>query len=40
VERKREYLEWVGKVVQGCRGVNPGLEKAFDELLANGSALE
>jgi len=40
VERKREYLEWAGKVVQGCRGVNPGLEKVFDELLANGSALE
>jgi GTP diphosphokinase / guanosine-3',5'-bis(diphosphate) 3'-diphosphatase len=40
VERKREYLEWAGKVVEGCRGVNSGLEKVFDELLAKGSTLE
>jgi len=35
-ERKREYLEWATKVVNGCRGVNPGLDKVFDEALAEG----
>ena len=31
--RKRQYFEWSGKVVQGCRNVNPILDKAFDEIL-------
>ena len=34
LERRQEYLEWAGKVVDGCRGVNPELEKVFDEARA------
>jgi guanosine-3',5'-bis(diphosphate) 3'-pyrophosphohydrolase len=33
VDRRREYLEWTRAVVAGCRGVNDGLERAFDELV-------
>lgn len=29
--RKRQYVEWSEKVVAGCRGVNPALDKAFDD---------
>lgn len=29
-ERIREYIDWAGKVVAGCRGVNSFLEKEFD----------
>jgi (p)ppGpp synthase/HD superfamily hydrolase len=29
--RKREYFRWAARVVDGCRGVNPRLEAAFDE---------
>ena len=32
--RRAEYLEWASQVVAGCRGVNPGLERYFDECLA------
>ncbi|MEM1179951.1 MAG: HD domain-containing protein [Acidobacteriota bacterium] len=32
--RKREYLEWSGRVVDGVRGIHPGLEARFDALLA------
>ena len=32
-DRKREYLAWARSVVEGCRGVNPGLESAFDAAL-------
>lgn len=32
--RRREYLEWSQAVVAGCRGVNPALERHFDECLA------
>ena len=32
-KRKREYLEWADKVVAGCRGVNQGLDRWFDEVL-------
>jgi (p)ppGpp synthase/HD superfamily hydrolase len=28
--RQREYLEWSARVVAGCRGVNPWLERQFD----------
>ena len=28
--RKREYFEWAKRVVDGLRGVHPGLERAFD----------
>jgi len=38
-ERKREYLEWATKVVNGCRGVNPGLDKVFDSALAAGDTI-
>ena len=31
VERKREYFDWAKSVVDGLRGVNPGLEHIFDE---------
>lgn len=33
-ERRREYLKWAERVIAGCRGVNPGLEQLFDEVLA------
>lgn len=29
-KRKREYFEWAKRVVDGLRGVNPALERAFD----------
>ncbi len=29
--RKREYCEWAKQVVDGLRGIHPGLEKKFDE---------
>jgi guanosine-3',5'-bis(diphosphate) 3'-pyrophosphohydrolase len=32
-KRKREYLERAYKVVEGCRGVNQGLDRWFDEVL-------
>lgn len=32
--RKHAYLEWAEAVAAGCRGVNPALERAFDEALA------
>ncbi len=31
VERKREYFDWAKSVVEGLRGVHPGLEHLFDE---------
>ena len=37
-QRKREYFEWAGQVAQGCRGVNPTLERWFDEARAKGIA--
>jgi GTP diphosphokinase / guanosine-3',5'-bis(diphosphate) 3'-diphosphatase len=30
VERKREYFDWAKSVVDGLRGVHPGLEAVFD----------
>lgn len=30
LDRQREYLEWAARVVAGCRGVNPWLERQFD----------
>jgi guanosine-3',5'-bis(diphosphate) 3'-pyrophosphohydrolase len=32
--RRMEYLDWTERVVAGCRGVNPGLEARYDEVLA------
>lgn len=31
VDRKIEYLDWAVRVVKGCRGVNPALDKLFDQ---------
>lgn len=32
--RKVQYLDWATKVISGCRGVNPELERLFDEEMA------
>ena len=31
LRRRREYFDWAKKVVDGLRGVHPGLESIFDE---------
>jgi (p)ppGpp synthase/HD superfamily hydrolase len=36
LERKKEYLQWAAKVVEGCRGSNANLEPRFDEVLREG----
>jgi len=36
LERRKEYLDWAEKVVDGLRGSNPVLEKRFDEVLLEG----
>ena len=33
-ERRLAYLDWAAAVANACRGVNPGLEAAFDAALA------
>jgi guanosine-3',5'-bis(diphosphate) 3'-pyrophosphohydrolase len=35
LQRRRDYLTWAEQVVEGCRGVNPGLDAAFDGALAH-----
>jgi guanosine-3',5'-bis(diphosphate) 3'-pyrophosphohydrolase len=35
-ERRREYLQWAKKVVEGCRGSNTSLERRFDEVFQEG----
>jgi guanosine-3',5'-bis(diphosphate) 3'-pyrophosphohydrolase len=35
-QRRTEYLDWSQKVVNGCRGVNLGLEQAFDAAIKRG----
>ncbi|MCE9508040.1 MAG: HD domain-containing protein [Alphaproteobacteria bacterium] len=35
-ERKREYFIWAKAVVDGCRGLNQGLEDGFDTLYKRG----
>jgi len=32
-QRRREYLEWARRVVDGCLGVNEALEHRFDEVI-------
>lgn len=32
-DRKRAYFDWAARVVNGLRGVHPGLERTFDDLL-------
>ena len=34
LSRRKEYLDWTEQVIAGLRGVNPALEKHYDELLA------
>jgi (p)ppGpp synthase/HD superfamily hydrolase len=34
LERRRNYFEWTAEVIKGCRGVNAGLERRYDEVLA------
>ena len=36
LDRRRDYLDWAERVVEGCRGVNEALELRFDEALAAG----
>jgi (p)ppGpp synthase/HD superfamily hydrolase len=36
VERRRDYLNWTRKVVAGCRGCNPSLERLYDDTLRRG----
>ena len=33
LQRRREYVQWGENVVAGLRGVNPGLEAVFDEVV-------
>ncbi len=33
LQRRREYLTWIEKVVAGCRDVNPKLDQAFDQAI-------
>lgn len=37
-KRRREYVEWGERVVDGLRGANARLEKRFDELIAKAAA--
>ena len=39
LQRRRAYLEWARRVVDGCRGTNATLEAEFDRILAEGAAL-
>jgi len=36
LKRKRDYLDWSRRVVEGCRGCNDKLERCFDELYNKG----
>jgi len=36
VQRRREYLDWATRVVEGCAGANAALERKFEEVLAEG----
>ena len=38
LERKREYLDWSKRVIDGLRGHNPDLEAAYDQALAEARA--
>ena len=35
-EERLQYLKWSRAIVDGCRGVSPGLESLFDQLAAEG----
>jgi guanosine-3',5'-bis(diphosphate) 3'-pyrophosphohydrolase len=32
-EQKGEYLSWTERVVAGCRGINPSLDRVYDAAL-------
>jgi guanosine-3',5'-bis(diphosphate) 3'-pyrophosphohydrolase len=32
VERKQEYFDWAARVIDGLRGIHPGLEALFDQI--------
>jgi hypothetical protein len=34
VERRAAYVTWAERVVAGCRGSHPGLERLFDETVS------
>jgi guanosine-3',5'-bis(diphosphate) 3'-pyrophosphohydrolase len=36
LKRKQDYLDWSGRVVDGCRGCNEKLERCFDDLCKQG----
>jgi guanosine-3',5'-bis(diphosphate) 3'-pyrophosphohydrolase len=38
IERRIEYFEWCKRVIDGLRGVHPGLEATFDEAYRQGIA--
>jgi guanosine-3',5'-bis(diphosphate) 3'-pyrophosphohydrolase len=38
VQRRLDYLTWSEKVVDGCRGVNLKLDRAFDQAIAQARA--
>ena len=38
LDRRREYLEWSRRVVEGCAGINLELDREFDTAFANGMA--
>lgn len=37
-ERVRDYIDWAGKVAEGCRGANDYLEREFDRARQNAEA--
>ena len=37
IQRRTDYLNWASRVVDGCRGASPHLERYFDETLARGT---
>ena len=39
LQRKRDYLDWSGRVAAGCRGCNPHLERHLDALLGEKKAV-
>jgi guanosine-3',5'-bis(diphosphate) 3'-pyrophosphohydrolase len=36
IERRQAYLDWTEHVVAGCRGVNPALERCYDDEVRRG----
>jgi guanosine-3',5'-bis(diphosphate) 3'-pyrophosphohydrolase len=38
-ERRVEYFEWAGRVINGLRGTHPALEAVFDAVYARGLSL-